>query len=187
MLKLDQLLPFPGFHGTAALAHIRVYEQPDGSVVVIVGELTDNPSTSVTNAIEAVAEQVYKLVGQRRPYRLFEHYPDHGGPGEFDEVTFTGTGGRPGATVMGVEPDGSRRPIRQERSPDPEFTGPKWKRLSHVEIEALVGEPVQTWEPGQYVAANVGGPAGAQRLAEQQAASERASADMAALFSEFRV
>jgi len=40
---------YPGFGGTMARAHLRVYDH-EGSVVAIVGELTDNPSTSIANS-----------------------------------------------------------------------------------------------------------------------------------------
>ena len=49
----DGLYRYPGLGGTMARAHLRVYDH-EGSVVAIVGELTDNPSTSITNSAERV-------------------------------------------------------------------------------------------------------------------------------------
>jgi len=49
----DRLYRYPGLGGTMARAHLRVYGH-EGSVVAIVGELTDNPSTSITNSAERV-------------------------------------------------------------------------------------------------------------------------------------
>ncbi len=49
----DSLYRYPGLGGTMARAHLRVYDH-EGSVVAIVGELTDNPSTSITNSAERV-------------------------------------------------------------------------------------------------------------------------------------
>jgi len=45
----DSLYRYPGLGGTMAAAHLRVYGH-EGSVVAIVGELTDNPSTSITGS-----------------------------------------------------------------------------------------------------------------------------------------
>lgn len=49
----DGLYRYPGLGGTMAAAHLRVYDH-EGSVVAIVGELTDNPSTSITGSAERV-------------------------------------------------------------------------------------------------------------------------------------
>jgi hypothetical protein len=49
----DGLYRYPGLGGTMARAHLRVYDH-EGSVVAIVGELTDNPSTSITGSAERV-------------------------------------------------------------------------------------------------------------------------------------
>ena len=49
----DGLYRYPGIGGTMAAAHLRVYDHA-GSVVAIVGELTDNPSTSITGSAERV-------------------------------------------------------------------------------------------------------------------------------------
>ena len=49
----DSLYRYPGLGGTMAAAHLRVYDH-EGSVVAIVGELTDNPSTSITGSAERV-------------------------------------------------------------------------------------------------------------------------------------
>jgi hypothetical protein len=49
----DGLYRYPGLGGTMAAAHLRVYDHA-GSVVAIVGELTDNPSTSIAGSAERV-------------------------------------------------------------------------------------------------------------------------------------
>jgi len=49
----DGLYRYPGLGGTIAAAHLRVYDH-EGSVVAIVGELTDNPSTSINDSAERV-------------------------------------------------------------------------------------------------------------------------------------
>ena len=59
----DSLYRYPGLGGTMARAHLRVYDH-EGSVVAIVGELTDNPSTSITGSAERVC---YLLRGEYGP------------------------------------------------------------------------------------------------------------------------
>lgn len=54
----DCLYRFPGF-SAPAVAHLRVYEH-EGSTVAIVGEIADNPSTSITNRAEVIIEQRFE-------------------------------------------------------------------------------------------------------------------------------
>ena len=185
MPMLDRLLRYAGLNGFDGLTHIRAYEQPDGSLIVIAGELSDNPGTSVTNAIEAVGEAVAREVAQGKTFRLIEHYPERGKPGTFDEVTFTGEGGGPPAGVFGVEPDGTQRTIRQDRPAAAAFTGPHWKRIDRAALESLVGEPIEEWEPDAYTASGVAGTSGAQQHTEQKADVDRRHGDLNAIFREF--
>lgn len=53
----DSLYEFPGFSGTS-VAHLRAYRH-EGSVVAVVGEVSDNPSTSVTNRAEVIVIEHY--------------------------------------------------------------------------------------------------------------------------------
>jgi len=68
----DSLYRYPGLGGTMARAHLRVYDH-EGSVVAIVGELTDNPSTSITNSAERVC---YLLRTEYGPgVTVVQYYP----------------------------------------------------------------------------------------------------------------
>jgi hypothetical protein len=68
----DGLYRYPGLGGTMATAHLRVYDH-EGSVVAIVGELTDNPSTSINDSAERVC---YLLRTEYGPgVIVIEYYP----------------------------------------------------------------------------------------------------------------
>lgn len=71
----DSLFRYQGITGTMAVAHLRVYDH-DGSVVAVLGELTDNPSTSVTNAAEMVCDLLRTEYGS--DVIVIEYYPGGG-------------------------------------------------------------------------------------------------------------
>ena len=58
-----------------ATAHLRVYDH-EGSVVAIIGELTDNPSTSITNCAETVCDLLRTEYGP--DVIVIEYYPGSG-------------------------------------------------------------------------------------------------------------
>lgn len=107
------------FHKFLSECYLEIYQDEDGSCVVIATELQDNPGTSVTNAAGAIATQVVSEFGIN-PEKLtwIEHYPDrdYGGrktiPEDFDLVTFTRSGN--------------------------ELRYPKWKRVGKEEVERLI-------------------------------------------------
>ena len=117
----DSLYRFPGYTGTS-VAHLRVYDH-EGSIVAVVGEVTDNPSTSVTNRADVIVDQLRREYGN--DVIVIEHYP----PDEqFPTVVWSSvTTGHP----------------RQ----------PHWQHLSTQDVEVLVGEPIQTWRPEEYTTA----------------------------------
>jgi hypothetical protein len=73
---------------------LRVFEQHGVAPVVIVGELSDNPGSSVTNSIERIAKLVRTALPPGRDLLLVEHYPPVTGLGRreatFDLVSFAG-------------------------------------------------------------------------------------------------
>jgi hypothetical protein len=71
----DGLYQYGGLGGQMASAHLRVYDH-DGSIVAIVGELTDNPSTSITNCAETVCAQLRDTYGPN--VIVIEYYPGSG-------------------------------------------------------------------------------------------------------------
>ena len=82
-------------------------------------ELPDNPGTSITNRVEALAIQVYQEFELWPAFtHWIEHYPPDGPYDEtFAEVRFT---------------------------PDPQkgLTLPKWRALTREAVERLIGEPL---------------------------------------------
>src|SRR5689334_20850739 len=91
-LTHDRLLAYPGNFGMHGLCHIRVYQHPGRPPVVIAGGLDDNPGTSITNAIETVAQAVrLAFFADGREFTLIEHHPDQANgamPPSFALVTF---------------------------------------------------------------------------------------------------
>jgi hypothetical protein len=70
----DELLEYPGFHGTRALCHLRIYEACGKVPVCIVGNFDGGLGTSTTNAIEVVATCVAERLGSGE-FRPIEWYP----------------------------------------------------------------------------------------------------------------
>ncbi len=117
MIVVVPRLSYPGLHvrsGICAFAHTLAVA--DRVIYALVVELEDNPSTSITNAAEAlhakVLEQLTPWVdpGGARPYRLvcFEAYEyrirarrNAGQPHFADPFTSTVTVGEHGAAIWG--------------------------------------------------------------------------------------
>lgn len=122
----DCLYRYPGYHGGTAVAHLRVYAH-EGSTVALVGELSDNPSTSVTNQAEVIVELLQKRYGPH--VIVIEHYP---ADGHLDQMpTWDSI-----STVV------------HPRVPD-------WRPLSTDEVEMLTGEAVQVWPARDYTATHL--------------------------------
>ncbi len=113
---------YRGYHGCLSLCRLQIFDSgPDKPYTVLVTELDANPGTSITNAAEKIAEQVWRLL--ERPARnivYIEHY---------DDRMFLGT-----------------RPLFREEFDlvmfDQEgcsFRRPRWRRISKQEAESLCG------------------------------------------------
>ena len=116
---LDTVFRYRGYHGCPSRCRIRVYEaEGDISVpsVLVATEIDDNPGTSVTNRIEVIATEVYRLL--ERPeagLRVIEHYTSNAiAPERFALVTM-------------------------EREAGKTFSTPRWKHLSLVQVEEIIG------------------------------------------------
>jgi hypothetical protein len=130
---MDGTFHYRGYHGCPSFCRLRVFESDTGkeeeqglAPVALFTEREDNPGTSITNCIEHLATEVYKLL--ERPeagLTVIEHYEDRGFVGkrpmfkeEFDKVTLTWT---------------------QEQG----FVGfidPRWKPVSRNEVECSIGQ-----------------------------------------------
>jgi hypothetical protein len=126
----DGLYRYPGLGGTMARAHLRVYDH-EGSVVAIVGELTDNPSTSITGSAGRVC---YLLRTEYGPGVIVIQYH----PGS--KATWS--------TV--ISPPGTKPAWGP-------LTQPAWGPLTQAEAEMLAGEPLKTWAEADYTIANLTG------------------------------
>lgn len=68
------ILAFRGFARTPGWCHVVVAEDNRGQKAVLVGELDDNPGTSVINATEQIAEAVSrKLLAGSSHFELYEY------------------------------------------------------------------------------------------------------------------
>jgi hypothetical protein len=168
-LVAEGVLGYQGLHGINGLCHVRQYEQPGVMPVVIVGQLDDNPGTSITNEIEMVAASVERvLFPEGREFRMIEHYPEatyaslrpHG---SFALVHFTRlneeerarrTAGR--LVLWGEWGTAlARRPVMEG-----DFAACRWERIR--DIESYLGCEVKVWYRGDYTARAVAGEEGEQ-------------------------
>jgi hypothetical protein len=138
------------------VAHVRIWEPVSGRTsatpVVLLGNLDDNRGMSVTNRIEEVAALVQQRWLGRRGLdaEWFEYWPPSTWDDEqqFAAVSFE---------VVGPSSDRYRRGLRTE------LQRPQWYELSRVQLEALVGDAIEVYEPGTYTTLNVTEFAGGRR------------------------
>ena len=131
----DSLYEYPGFTGTS-VAHLRVYRH-EGSTVAVVGQLTDNPSTSITNQAEVVIDQLRSEYGDH--VIVIEHYPPRD---DFPVVVWNSYVGHDDVQDVGR--------VKDTAPGTADFGSRKWRALSTEDAELLTGEPVQTWPPAEY-------------------------------------
>lgn len=130
----DSLFEYPGFTGTS-VAHLRVYRH-EGSTVAVVGQLTDNPSTSITNQAEVIIDQLRREYGD--DVMMIEHYP----PGDGLAIEWQSYIGHGDVQDVG--------PVK-DAVPGTGYSGSEeWRPLSTENVEMLTGEAVETWPRAQY-------------------------------------
>jgi hypothetical protein len=133
----DRLLRYRGYHGCRSECRVRLFapeagvDAPGTPHAVIATELETNPGTSVTNAAERLAWDVWcYLEKPEAGLTWIEHYPDR---------CFLGGQGA------------SRRPMLREsfdlvsfdrQAGTGRFLRPRWRRVSRFEVEALTGAPL---------------------------------------------
>ncbi|HYB24891.1 MAG TPA: hypothetical protein VED41_13900 [Solirubrobacteraceae bacterium] len=103
------ILIFRGFGRDPGWCHVIVANDQRGARAVLVGELDDNPGTSVTNAIEEVAESIKReFLGGDSRFALYQYVPKDAptlGP-TFYRIEWMGQPGRFAMPVWHkVEPD----------------------------------------------------------------------------------
>ncbi|MES2464662.1 MAG: hypothetical protein V4671_29215 [Armatimonadota bacterium] len=116
---LNTVLRYRGYHGCPSLCRVCVYEGPDGkgiAPVLVATEMESNPGTSVTNRIEVIATEIYRLL--ERPQAgltVIEHYGAcRIAPERFSLVT-----------------------LHWDRCKG--FVSPRWRHLTQGEVESMVG------------------------------------------------
>jgi hypothetical protein len=115
----DERFEFSGLHEFPSECRLRVFEGPGLPLVVIATERPDNPGTSITNAAELLATQVYKwLEYPARGIVFLEHY-EKDGEESYAKERF--------ALVSFIELDG-------------QFISPKWQHISKEEVEGMIGQ-----------------------------------------------
>src|SRR6266567_3180108 len=77
VMTIDMTYPFLGFWDYPSTCRIRVFKEDDRRVVIAT-ELPDNPGTSITNAAEMIATELWRRVGRLCEYTWIEHYPERG-------------------------------------------------------------------------------------------------------------
>jgi hypothetical protein len=115
--------------------HVRVFRRSGEPPVVVIGELGDNHSQSITNTIGEVAAVVAEYLlggGSDDSHQWVQLEP----PGKFSDPD----------SVFGV--------IQAVTFEEP-YGRPQWRRLTHEELEQLVGGPVRTWHVSNYTVARM--------------------------------
>jgi hypothetical protein len=129
---------------TPSKYHLRIFHPPGRLPVVIIGDLTDNPSTSITNAVERVTRLVSKrFLGGISSDRIVwvRYYPaEHDALFSARDLTDHPTANRDiGPNFMRV--------VFRDRS----YQDLIWEPLDEEEIEELVDGPVRQWHARDYL------------------------------------
>ena len=133
---LDTVHRFDGYYDHDGLCRVRVWSGEGHEPVVVLTELPENPSTSVTNLAEhlwpeVLARYLPGWLEQAEYAWLIEHYPgppNRSGGRErsrFDRATFASWTPRIG---------------RDHGRPRVTFGEPAWRPLARAELVALIGE-----------------------------------------------
>lgn len=131
----DTIHHYDGYYDNEGICRVGVWTGEGEDPVVIITELPDNPSTSVTNLAEhlfpeAIAEYLPGWLDQARYCTLIEHYPAVAATGRYsggsyDQVTFASW---------------NPRLVREHGKQRISFGEPHWRRLHRDEVVALIGE-----------------------------------------------
>jgi hypothetical protein len=144
-LVLDEVVGW-GFK-SRSVVHVRIWDPIDSFAepsVVLLGNLEDNRSGSVTNGIEEVAGLVAaRFLGSRGKeaqfYEFWSGSPVHSGP-QYDNVTFD------------IQPAIGHKSNSPLNSIGYEFDSPSWRETDRHEIERLIGGPLVEYTWGTYTA-----------------------------------
>jgi hypothetical protein len=138
VIECDLQVGIPGKY------HLRIFHPPGRLPVVVMGDLTDNSSTSITNAVERVARLVSNhFLGGISSDRIvwIRYYPaERSVPFGSYDVTDDPT------VDLDFVPD-LERVIFRDRS----YRDLTWEPLLDEEIEELIGGPLRQWHARDYL------------------------------------
>jgi hypothetical protein len=157
-LVVDEVMPWG--RRTGGVCHVRVWAPADAdhSHVVLLGQLQDATSRSITNDIEAVAmTAAQRYLGRDWDRAQFYEYS----PGSLDDTDFS-------HVTFTVRPiKGRSRPRRAleevARHLGAELVAPSWRPISREELAQLTGDLPRIWSPGTYTSAILTATAGDPR------------------------
>uniref|UniRef100_UPI003F497D93 hypothetical protein n=1 Tax=Amycolatopsis sp. CA-096443 TaxID=3239919 RepID=UPI003F497D93 len=112
----------PGMSNTGRF-HVRVFHPADAKPLVLLGDMADNHSTSVTNSVEEIAATVAEELLDGAAWDSVAWVQFYA-PGRYAAVST-------GMTQL-IEFAGP-------------FEGPVWRGIGHDRLEELAGGPVKTW------------------------------------------
>ncbi len=136
-MTFDGRYEFRGLNSDGGVCHLRIYQAPGRTPVIVATELPENPNTSITNTAEHLyPDIVAKHFSDRFDYDevavFVEHYPPmqgkygRGRTEDFDQVLF------------------------ERKVPQPQSVGgtwrrtlgePEWQPLGRQRLEQLIGQP----------------------------------------------
>jgi hypothetical protein len=170
-LTHDELLRYPGFHGTQSLCHLRVYQAAGEAPICIVGNFDEGAGTSTTNAIEVVATRAAEEI-RTGEFRLFEWYP-HSSASPFSEVELSRVAASPRqhgqVLVQDAPPHFS---LAANHATVTRFERPHWLHRSEADVAQLLGDEVVhelralAGARGEYTAERLFGPLGGRHVDE---------------------
>jgi predicted DNA-binding transcriptional regulator AlpA len=147
-LVVEEVMPWG--RSTGSLCHVRVWAPADTthSHVVLLGQLQDATSRSITNDIEAVAmTAAQRYLGRDwNRAQFYEYSPGSLDDSEFSHVTFT---------VRQIKVRSRPRRALKEvaRHLGAELVAPSWRPISREDFAQLTGDLPRIWAPGTYTSA----------------------------------
>jgi hypothetical protein len=131
----DELLPFEGYRNFDSHCRMRVYRTTDGTPMIVLTEVDDNPGTSITNRAERAHYLAWRRIGSPEGgVYCVEHYPGYPNPKEdaehLDWVQFD------------EAPDGSPVLVPlvvNGQNVGMKFLNPDWHHLPREEFDRLLG------------------------------------------------
>ncbi len=181
-LTYDGYLVYEGYHGSLGLCHLRIFES-DEQAIAIVGQSAKWLYTSVTNAVENVAEAIMQRHLKDRTFTLIQFDPDRGitSP-EYILVRQERDQEASGSSAPKVRHISDDATAIDSRTGTTRYKNPKWESITEDVVEKLVGQKMSVYEPDEYVPERMFPNDIVKRIEDY---NENAHGDFSALISEF--